>query len=324
MPKDDDVKLMNKSGIYDFDHVEDKSGRIFQVVGNDHPIRKLRVCLVYAPTTSKSDYKKGQKYYIKINDDMGNLSTKLNFSEIMYTHKKTMQTFIAISKRDVKKIFKPKDGLKKLVRLGKYPSLNKFVSILENFGINLDQIGIIGSLLFEMNKPTSDFDLIIYGTKNLNLYKKNIQKIYKLGFKSFTKKHISKLTFSAMRNYPIGFQSMYKIKSARKDTLFLTTDEHDIFSIHFATTESKQKLKTLSSPISTVKIQGFVVDASEGYFRPHKYTIQTGAKKYVVTSYALSYYSAVRKDDRVEVLGTLRDQMQITLDESHHYIVPLK
>lgn len=305
----------------DFDYLEDKNGCFYKVIGNFHPPARIRVCLSYVPTSAKSQYAKNGMCYLKVSDETGYLFVKDNFPELMYRDPSTQQEFLAIPIKNVKQKCCPRSKLRQIITSTTHPVLNNFVLCLDKCGISENQIGIHGSLLLELKEEVHDYDIVIYGFRNLRAYKESLPKLNEAGFRQIDEEGLRNLTLGALRNHPIGFEQMYLAKLSRRDTLLLS--DQCLFSIHFSYEKDEGISEQIGKPISPLRIEGTLLDGSQGFFVPYTYPIQVADEIYQVIAYSFAYYSVASEGEEVEAFGELRENRRITIDRPYHYITPL-
>lgn len=314
--------LKHVSHLRDFDYLEDKRWRFYRVIGDTHPAGRVRVCLSYVPTPVKSPYIRHGRSYLKVSDELGYIVVRANFPELIYKDSLTQQQFIALAIEDIKHTYYPRLALKRMVQHGSHRTLNGFVSLLVDNGIDIGQIGIHGSLLLGLRQESYDFDLVIYGVGNCHLFRRILPQLKEGGFAEAGDQVIKSLALNALRNHPVGLDRMYRAKLARSHTLLCADDCY--FSIHFSYDEGEYEDigANVGRPVSVATFKGVVLDDSKSYFTPSTYIVQDSNAIYQVLAYSFAYYCAATTGDEVEVFGTLRENNVVTIDEPWHYITP--
>lgn len=108
-------------------------------------------------------------------DSLPNLTSHLTVS------KKLNRQVIEVDLREAETIYDPVDRLCSILNHETdnffHEKLSELVSLLENAGVNVSDIGITGSVLTSTHTPSSDIDLVIYGESNMQSLLSNLHKL---------------------------------------------------------------------------------------------------------------------------------------------------
>jgi predicted nucleotidyltransferase len=153
------------------DYIETKeSNLIFDVKGVLHP-NDRKICFLRFYPHPKGDRIKEGKNYRKIyslNNRYSLIRTK--YPEYLFYSKELDLEVQGVKNRDIKKIYSPRDFLRKLDEKETLSSIEQHSkSLCELFiskgGVSKDLIGITGSSMVGLDKKDSDIDIILYGTE---------------------------------------------------------------------------------------------------------------------------------------------------------------
>jgi predicted nucleotidyltransferase len=237
-----------------------------------------------------------KKYYIKDNDNEGIIPIPINY----------------------KQIFKPKEFyLKNKCNL--FGIWKRFVEVLNNIGIDDQNIGIFGSYLigFPIEK---DVDFVIYRLENLYLYYKNNEKIKK------------ELSADFISNEHIEYQyNKHKVKFPSE------CDLKEIISRNWSGLQIKKGVLSTPRFIDSAKTvipdkQGedkvIQVEVCEGFttaFLPRVAKVIYKREIYNMVSSLWKFQSFARNGDIMNVYGNIdEDNKVIILDDNKYYINYIK
>jgi len=167
------------------DYIETKNdGLIFDVKGLLHP-KDRKICFLRFYPTPQGDRVRYGKNYKKIYELKQRYQfLKDNFPQYLFYSKQLDLELQGVRNEDIKKIYTPRENLKRLKQ-------NTELSTLENYSIELcelfiskgnileDSIGVTGSSMVGLATFDSDIDLIIYGTEICLSFQKELKNIFK-------------------------------------------------------------------------------------------------------------------------------------------------
>jgi len=218
----------------------------------------------------------------------------------------------------IKKVYVPKYCLHFLTKIKNKDSLQKvtldFISLLSNeSGIPTEDFGVHGSVALNMHTPTSDIDIVVYGSRNFRKLEKTIDRLVDAG----TLSYVFRNRLDAARRYKGRYlNKIFMYNAVRK------SQEVDSKYGEFKYT-----------PITPVKFCCTVKDDGEGMFRPAIYKIEdykpanpvsalSGEKiPELVVSMIGCYRNIARKGDRIKVSGTLERVENLETEQVFHQVV---
>ena len=192
------------SAYRDRDYIQDIKGDIFQVIGSIHPKQGTIALRKYQKVKAEQDIavykslipgndpisqvknhtlqywiqKETNDHFIRVLPNYSSKSAEENMDQHDYT------SFSSIFQMDLLMIppakilhhWNPQERMQDLIKnernLSKLDSLERqtldvIYNLKEIYGINLDQVGLTGSMLWNSHHERSDIDLMLYGKENL-------------------------------------------------------------------------------------------------------------------------------------------------------------
>lgn len=135
------------------DFIETKDGWIFSVAGYDNS-KGFRCLLRYVPDPDGSREARGKKY------------RKLDFDEAFTFLQRERPEYVrdlhVIPEGDVVRVYKPSDELPRVAETDF--RVKRISTLLVDGGVPKECIGITGSMLIGLQSPSSDIDLVAYGS----------------------------------------------------------------------------------------------------------------------------------------------------------------
>lgn len=164
------------------DYIETKkTNLIFDVKGLLHPNDRKICFLRFYPHSEGDRIKNGIKYKKVYNLEERYSLLRRFYPKYLFYSKELDIKLQGVYNNDIKKIYTPKDCLKKLIEKRNLSDVEKHsINLCELFinkgNISIDSIGITGSVMVSLDKENSDIDIIIYGTEtSLKLQEKLIE-----------------------------------------------------------------------------------------------------------------------------------------------------
>ena len=143
---------------------------VFDVKGLVHPLNRVVAFIRYIPDPNgnrERDGKRYSKYY--------SLSKRYDLLKREYPHylvnDPVFNTLLCeVPVEDIKKHYQPTQGLEELRNRNRLDEPEtaalRFMEILkERSGVEWNRLGVSGSILVKLQKPSSDIDLVVYGSK---------------------------------------------------------------------------------------------------------------------------------------------------------------
>ena len=139
------------------DFIETSEGLIFAVVENGDEQGQVLCFLRYVST------KQG---WSKVNTDLANELLREQYPEYIYYSKQRDATLHAVAFDRVKSHYQPRIKLQDLYKIEPIDAvqadLKQLLDLYQQQGINLEHVGVTGSLLIGAQNAQSDIDLVIY------------------------------------------------------------------------------------------------------------------------------------------------------------------
>ena len=251
-----------------------KDGFILNTFGYEHPDDRVFAFLKYIPAKFKELFNvemlertwkfgdnqlfRAEKLYTAKNYQTFIEAFRKNFPDYLYYCPFRNKELITVPFDRIERVFVPRDRLVWLENLQKRDKLQQLaldiISLIsKESSVQLNDLGLHGSIALEMHSPESDIDFVVYGTENFRLVEEAIARLVNFG----------KLT------YIVG----NRIEAARK---FQGRYQGKIF-MYNATKKPEQVTEKYGAfsyiPLDPVRFQATVYDDSETMYRPSTYKI---------------------------------------------------
>ena len=165
------------------DYIETiENNLFFDVKGLLHP-KDRKICFLRFYPTSQGDRVRNGKYYKKIYDLKQRYQfLKDNFPKYLFHSNELDLELQGVRNEDIKKIYTPRETLKRLIQNTELSNLEKYSKelcelFISEGNILEDLIGITGSSMVGLATIDSDIDLIIYGTEIGLSFQEKLEKI---------------------------------------------------------------------------------------------------------------------------------------------------
>ncbi|MCW4016710.1 MAG: hypothetical protein NWF06_10105 [Candidatus Bathyarchaeota archaeon] len=263
------------------DLIETKDNIVFDVKGVVHPPDRVVAFIRYVPDPNgnrERDGKHYSKYYaLAKRYDL----LKREYPQYLVDDPVFNTLLCEVPVEDIKHHYQPAQGIQDLRAKTKLDEAEtaalRFMQVLqEKSGVEWSKLGVSGSILVNLQEPSSDIDLVVYGSKT--------------GYKvAETMKNLLKDKNSPFEAYDIqGLKELFDFRS--KDTNvsfedFVRTDSRKIshgkfmgkhFFIRFVKDHneiSEQYGSIIYNPQGNATIKATVADASESLFTPCTYKL---------------------------------------------------
>lgn len=263
------------------DLVEIKAGIVFDVKGFIHPPDKVIAFPRFVPDPSGNRKHKGiayKKIYV--------LSERFEFLKRNFPHYITYnpvfdEKLCEVHVDAVKKHYKPAEKLQKLRSSSSPDKLENLALQLakllkENANVPWDAIGISGSIMARLHKPSSDIDVIVYGSKNCRKVYSTMENLLgeKHGpFKPYTRGGLKALFDFRSKDTVVGFEDFVRSESRKVlQGKFMGTDYFIRFVKDWSEIEEKYGDVQYVN-VGYARVKAIVVDDSESIFTPCVYKI---------------------------------------------------
>ena len=328
-------------------YVETVEGLIFTVKGLIHPPDKVIAYLRYMPDPCGDRVRGNVRYkrIYEINEQMEIIKSK--YPQYSYYDDTWDLEVQAVPLNRISRTYSPDEGLKRIIK-GCEPKsdlIEKVRSFAEELsqasGVDVDFMGISGSILLSLHKETSDIDFIVYGSRNCLKARDALRKLLAEGesFRRLDFKGMRELFDFRSSETPMPYELFIKhearkvIQGVFKGQVYFIRFIKDVDEIG----ESYGDRKIKSMGIARVKAQ--VVDDSESLFTPCIYGVKClevleGQVKpemlIEVTSLRGRFAEQAVKGEVVEIRGKLEEveykgkrYQRIVLGSSGDYMISL-
>jgi predicted nucleotidyltransferase len=263
------------------DLVETIDNIIFDVKGLVHPPKRVVAFIRYVPDPNGNRERDGKRYskYYELSKRYELL--KLKYPQYLVNDPIFNTLLCEVPVEDIRQHYNPAKGLQELRKRKSLDeaetSALQFMEILKEYsGVQWSKLGISGSILVKLHEPSSDMDIVVYGSETG----------YKL---QETMKNIFENKNSPIKAYDLeGLQELFDFRS--KDTNvsfedFVRTDSRKIshgkfmgkhFFIRFVkdlNEVSEQYGSIIYKPEGSIRIKATVADSSEALFTPCSYKL---------------------------------------------------
>jgi len=264
------------------DFIETVEGLIFDVKGLVHPLNRVIAFVRYIPD-ERGKRRRGDLRYRKVYS----LKVRENLLNREYPHYLIVDPVFneRISEVHIDHVthhYKPQDTASLLKRKERLDAVEnealEFIDLLvEASGISKRKIGISGSIMVDLHLPTSDIDIIVYGTQNCLIAHNTLKNFFgdrKSLIQAYDLEGLRKLYSFRVKDTPMSFEDFYRhaIRKSSQGT-FRGRD----FSIRYIKDwdEVKEKFgETLYRSFGQGIIKAKVIDDSEAIFTPCHYLVE--------------------------------------------------
>lgn len=152
------------------DFVQTVGGLIFAVVSYQQHQQKVGCFLRYVKVDDR---------WKKVSTEQANQLLQQHYPQYLYQSTQFDAAFHAVAVEDVFVHYRPEQHLQKLLQSGSqdclHEKLNELVTILVQYGVDCDFLGLTGSMLINQQTTKSDIDLVVYGRENFNKARQAVQ-----------------------------------------------------------------------------------------------------------------------------------------------------
>lgn len=300
----------------DHDFLEDREGWIFCVVGDVHPPDGFFAYPKYVP--GEGPWRRGGRSFERILKNY----TMPELRRILEDLKRSRPSYVRhdwtigaemffVHSSMICRHYSCREGLARLLEERELDPLQQLAKDLvlllhDHGGVELDCMGITGSILLGIHHQWSDVDIVVYGKKN---FWRALEAVEKLGL------HDHREMLERFRNhYPIDGDDAEKLaKRVRHKGYYRGVK----FSIHGVRSDDELDIKygdIVYRPIGVGTARLEVLDSGDSGLTPSVYRVsgfaETAGKKYPVewlTCYDLSFTALFRPGDTLEALGKIEE-----------------
>lgn len=278
------------------DFIEISEGLVFAVVESGEENGKILCFLRYI---------RNNENWEKLNTEQANLLLRKDYPEYLYYSQTKQAHCHAVALDKVDKHHEPRKRLKKLLA----NSVNndviesdviKICYLFNKYGLDLEELGVTGSILIGAQKQSSDIDLVFYSRKTFNQSREIIKKLIQQG-DCFELSEAQWIESFDRRSCELSFKE-YTWHEKRKFNKAMINQRKIDFSfvsktIQTLTTKNYKKLEKV-----LLKVQ--IIDDTLAFDYPAEFSIRHQQISSIV-SYTATYTGQAKKGEWVEVAGIL-------------------
>ncbi|MHA1250443.1 MAG: nucleotidyltransferase domain-containing protein [Candidatus Helarchaeota archaeon] len=261
--------------------IETKENLIFDVKGCIHPPDRIIAYLRYYPDASGNRIKNNVKYKKIYSLNERTQFLLKNYNKYIYFDPFFNIKLQGVPLNCIKKVYDPLDFRNQLKVRNNITNLQKsaleFIEILiDSADINEKKIGVSGSLMISLELPTSDIDILIYGTEDVIKLHKKMDEIFEMNnkIKRYTLSQYKKLYEFKSKDTQISWDDFIKIEVRKKfqgtyngiDFFIRGVKDWNEIDLNYG----DFKIKNLGR----VYIKAIVEDSSDSVFTPCIYKIK--------------------------------------------------
>jgi len=152
------------------DLLETTDNIIFDVKGLVHPLNRVVAFIRYVPDPEGNRERDGIRYSKFYSLSKRYALLKQKFPQYLVNDPVFNTLLCEVPLEDIKQHYQPAQGLQDLLNRNNLDDAEtaalQFMEILkENSGVQWSKLGVSGSILVKLHEPSSDIDLIVYGSK---------------------------------------------------------------------------------------------------------------------------------------------------------------
>jgi predicted nucleotidyltransferase len=263
------------------DLIESEGNIIFDVKGLVHPPNRVIAFIRYVPDSKGNRKREGKRYrkYYSLSKRYDLLKTK--YQQYLVEDPVFNTLLCEIPVDDIKRHYQPVQGLenlrfKKNLDIVEAAALQFMTDLKENSDVQWDKLGVSGSILVKLHKPSSDIDLIVYGSKIGHIVAETMKQMLEDDenlFEAYDLSGLRELFDFRSKDTRVSFEDFVRTNS-RKVSHGKFMGRH--FFVRFVKDYneiSEQYGNIIYNPEGNVKIKATVVDDSEALFTPCYYRL---------------------------------------------------
>jgi hypothetical protein len=278
------------------DFIQTADGLIFAVVSYHPHQQKVGCFLRYAASGDN---------WQKVDTAQANRLLSRHYPQYLFKSKQFDAEFHAVSVRDIVSHYRPEDRLKTL--LAAQPKdeieqkLHRLITILVQFGVDCNFLGLTGSMLIGQQKPGSDIDLVVYGRKAFHQTRDVVRQAVVSGL-------VDELDIALMRDNfhrrggDLNFEEFAWHESRKFNKAAINGTKFDIGMVCLPTELDHDHHHYIKQGISTVK--AMVLDDQRAFDFPARYLIDNEMTPEVV-SFTHTYVGQAQTGEMIEVSGAV-------------------
>ncbi len=278
------------------DFVQTKDGLMFAVVSYHPHQQKVGSFLRYA---SSGDA------WQKVDTAQANRLLSRHHPQYLFKSKQFDAEFHAVNISDVVKHHRPEQRLKALLAAKPQDEieqkLHKLITILVQFGVNCDFLGLTGSMLIGQQKKGSDIDLVVYGRQAFHQTRDAVKQAVASGLIEELDLSLMKDNFNR-RGGDLNFDDFAWHESRKFNKAAIDGTKFDIGMVCLPDELEHDHHHYIKQGVSTVK--AVVLDDHRAFDFPARYLIDNEMTPEVV-SFTHTYVGQAIAGETIEVSGAI-------------------
>ncbi len=278
------------------DFVQTKDGLMFAVVSYHPHQQKVGSFLRYA---SSGDA------WQKVDTAQANRLLSRHHPQYLFKSKQFDAEFHAVNISDVVKHHRPEQRLKALLAAKPQDEieqkLHKLITILVQFGVNCDFLGLTGSMLIGQQKKGSDIDLVVYGRQAFHQTRDAVKQAVASGLIEELDLSLMKDNFNR-RGGDLNFDDFAWHESRKFNKAAIDGTKFDIGMVCLPDELEHDHHHYIKQGVSTVK--ALVLDDHRAFDFPARYLIDNEMTPEVV-SFTHTYVGQAIAGETIEVSGAV-------------------
>lgn len=278
------------------DFVQTKDGLMFAVVSYHPHQQKVGSFLRYA---SSGDA------WQKVDTAQANRLLSRHHPQYLFKSKQFDAEFHAVNMSDVVKHHRPEQRLKALLAAKPQDEieqkLHKLITILVQFGVNCDFLGLTGSMLIGQQKKGSDIDLVVYGRQAFHQTRDAVKQAVASGLFDELDLSLMKDNFNR-RGGDLNFDDFAWHESRKFNKAAIDGTKFDIGMVCLPDELEHDHHHYIKQGVSTVK--AVVLDDHRAFDFPARYLIDNEMTPEVV-SFTHTYVGQAIAGETIEVSGAI-------------------
>ncbi len=278
------------------DFVQTEDGLMFAVVSYHPHQQKVGSFLRYAISGDS---------WQKVDTAQANRLLSRHYPQYLFKSKQFDAEFHAVNLSDVVKHHRPEQRLKALLAAQPQDEieakLHKLITILVQFGVDCDFLGLTGSMLIGQQKKGSDIDLVVYGRKAFHQTRDAVKQAVASGLLEELDLSLMKDNFNR-RGGDLNFDDFAWHESRKFNKAAIDGTKFDIGMVCLPEELEHDHHHYIKQGISTVK--AVVLDDHRAFDFPARYLIDNEMTPEVV-SFTHTYVGQAIAGEIIEVSGAV-------------------
>jgi len=297
--------------------IEDKNKNIFYIIFYNEKNDEIYVKPKYI-------YKNNKYYKITENKNLNLLQRYFNYNIYNYSDYLKKYTYIFYIE-NINKYFNPIARLLQILEnpLNVHEKAAKEIvlNIVKESGEKVQNFGISGSLLLNLQNERSDIDIFYYGN--------NYEQIYEALSKLFKKRKFLPIRGNILRNLynERGFRNVINYEIFKKIEKLKRTEGIYAKKFLFSIKLVKRRYFEITERKDTIEDEVKTINAKEAYLWPARYIVKSliNNETYSIITYRQRYTEILKEGDIAKIKGEIEitNEGKIANVDEKGYIIPL-